>query len=77
MCELDSVLTSKNMLQKIQMRNNHFMANAIVPQVFRQFRRHQSERDTRNFRIIKDYIRILQYLITGFQNCATTLEILK
>jgi hypothetical protein len=44
------------------------MTNGVVPWVFTQFRKHQSERDIRNFRIIKDYIKALKILIAGFQN---------
>ena len=61
LCELDSVLVAKQMLQ-----DSRFLAFPQVPQVFRNLR-YDSDIDMRNFRIIKDYVRALQYFSIGFQ----------
>ena len=58
LCELHLVLASA--IGQEMPRNNR----GIMPEVLRHLR-YSSDRSTRNFRILKDYIRALQYLIQG------------
>ena len=75
LCELDSLLTtSRRIKETLPGRNHHPF---VVPQVLRDLK-HKSDRSTRNFRIIKDYVRTLEYVLNNlirFLHWKNTLEI--